>query len=119
MEVLVKRIVRICVAILSTSFFAFIAVLVALPQPNHSFVFRSIVAAVMGIGLVWGCISTWARVYVCEAAGIRMSGLFPGPRPTDPIELRAWIWQWHFYAAAIVILIGMVAISISIWAHGS
>ena len=115
-----KRFVLTCLAVLSTSFFVFIGVLFALPQPNHPFGFRSTVAVVMSIGLVWSCISTWARVYVCEAAGLRTPmRLFPGPRPSDPIELRAWIWHWHFYAAVVVILISMVVISISIWAHGN
>jgi hypothetical protein len=116
----VKRFVLACLAVLSTSFFVFIAVLFALPQPNNPFVIRQIVGVVLGIGLVWACISTWARVYVCEAAGLRTPmRLFPGPRPGDPTELRAWIWHWHFYAACILILICMIVISISIWVHGS
>jgi hypothetical protein len=116
----VKRIVIICLAILSTSFFAFIAVLFALPKPNNPFPFRSIVGVVMGIGLVWSCISTWAHVYVAETAGLHLPmRLFPGPRPTDPMEFRAWIWHRHTYAAFILVLICTIVISISIWVHGS
>ena len=84
-----KRIDIICLAILSTGLFAFIAILIALPQPNHRFVFRSIDAAVMGIGLVWGCISTWARVYVCDAEAFVVGGYSQGHAQT--VELRATI----------------------------
>jgi hypothetical protein len=116
----VKRFVLACLAVLSTSFFVFIAVLFAPPQPNNPFVIRQFVGVVLGIGLAWACISTWVRVYVCEAAGLRTPmRLFPGPRPTNPIELRVWILRWHFYAACILILICMSLISISIWVHGS
>ena len=120
MEARVKRIVLTCLAVLSTSFFVFIAVLFALQQPNHPFGFRSLIGVVMGIGLVWGCVSTWARVYIYEAAGLSSPAkLFPGPRPTDPIELRVWIWKWHFYAAFILVLICVLAISLSIWVQGN
>ena len=114
-----NRIVIIFLAILSTSFFMFIAVLFALPHPNQPFGFRSTVCIVMGIGLVWACISTWAGVYVSETAGIRLPmRLFPGPRPADPVELRVWIWKRNFYAAFMLILICMILISVSIWLQG-
>ncbi len=114
-----KRFVLTCLAVLSTSFFVFIAVLFALPQTNHAFGFRSIVGLVMGIGLAWGCVSTWARVRVYERAGLSSQmKLFPGPRPTDPIELRVWIWKWHFYAAFLLVLLCMIVMSFSIWVQG-
>jgi hypothetical protein len=116
----VKRILLTCLAVLSTSFFVFIAVLFALPHPNLRFGVRSVACTAMGVGLVWACVSTWARVYVYETAGLSSPAkLFPGPRPTDPVELGLWIWKWHFYAAFILVLICMLVISLSIWLQGN
>jgi hypothetical protein len=103
-------------AILSTAFFALIAVSLAVPDSNHPSYLRSVAGALLGIGLVWGSISTWARIYVYERAG-RSSPmkLLPGPRPSDPIEIRAWIWKWNFFGAALLVLLCGLAISVSIW----
>ena len=114
-----KRFVLPCLAIVSTCFFAFITVLFALPSPNHPFGLRSVAGIVMGIGLVWACISTWVRVYVYEKAGLSSEmKLFPGSLPKDPIELRVWIWKWHFYAALLLILLCAIVISSSVWLQG-
>jgi hypothetical protein len=103
-------------AILSTAFFVLIGISLAVPDSRHSSYLRPTAGAALGIGLVWGCISTWVRIYIHERAG-RSSPmkLFPGPRPADPIEIRAWVWKWNFFAAALVVLLSGLAISLSIW----
>jgi hypothetical protein len=101
---------------LSTAFFLLIAVSLAVPDSSHPSYLRSAAGAGLGIGLVWGSISTWARIYIYERAGLRSPmKLFPGPRPSDPIEFRAWIWKWSFVGAALLVLGCGLAISLSIW----
>lgn len=106
-------------ASISSAFFILIAVLLAAPDSKHLSYFRSAAGAALGIGLVWGCISTWARIFVLENAGYNSPmKLFPGPRPEDPIELRAWIWKWNFFGAALLVLLSGLVISLSIWIQG-
>jgi hypothetical protein len=116
MEARLRRFALICAAILSTGFFVFIAILFALPHPNLRFGVRSVAGIALGIGLVWACVSTWARIYVYESAGQSpQMKLFPGTRPTDPVALRAWRWHWQFYVAFVVILSSGAVIAFSVW----
>jgi len=103
-------------AAVSTAFFVLVAVSLAVPDSNHPSYLRSVAGAALGLGLVWGSISTWAHIYVFERADRSSTmKLFPGPRPSDPIEFRAWIWKWNFFGAAILVLLCGLAISVSIW----
>ena len=103
-------------AAITTAFFALIAISLAVLDSNHPSYLRSIAGAALGIGLIWGSISTWARIFIYEREG-RSSPmrLFPGPRPSDPVEIRAWIWKWNFFGAALLVLLCGLAISASIW----
>jgi hypothetical protein len=104
------------VAPLSTAFFLLIAVSLAVPDSKHPSYLRSAAGAGLGLGLVWGSISAWARIYFYERVGHRSPvKLLPGPRPPDPIEFRAWIWNWNFFGAALLVLFCGLAISVSIW----
>lgn len=103
-------------AILSTAFFVLIGISLAVPDSIHPSYFRSAAGAALGIGLVWGCVSSWVRIYIYERAGRSAPmKLLPGPRPVDPVEVRAWVWKWNFIAAALLVLLCGLAISGSIW----
>lgn len=103
-------------AVTSTLFLATVAFFFARPSNGHDGSVRPILAVVMSMAVVWGCISIWARVFVYENVGRRPSmKLFPGSRPTDPVDLRAWRWHWHFYTAFVVMMCSGVIIAFSIW----
>jgi hypothetical protein len=103
-------------AVISTTFFALIAVSLGIPEGNHPSYLRSALGAALGIGLVWGSVSTWARIFTYERAGRSAPmKLFPGSRPSDPVEIRAWVWKWNFFGAALLVLLCGLAISVSVW----
>jgi hypothetical protein len=102
-------------AVMSTLFFCFVSFSLVRFAGSEDWIRTGLVTA-MGAGVIWGCISTWARIFVYERAGIQpQMKLFPGPRPTESIELRAWYWHRQFLAGFIVMICSGALISLSIW----
>jgi len=45
-------------------------------------------------------------------------GLYSGPRPSDPDELRAWRLGWHFMFGVLATMLCMIAIPVAWWLSG-
>lgn len=114
-----RRIALISAAVLSTGFFILVAATLASPGAHHSFSIQSVLGGLVGIGLIWGCVSTWVRIWICKRADLNLPmRLLPGPRPSDPVAVRVWIWKWHFFAAALLVVLSGLAIAATIWLEG-
>lgn len=61
------------------------------------------------------CFRSWGKLGL---NGEGRLGLYSGPHPSDPDELRAWRLGWHFMFGILATMLCVIAIPVAWWLSG-
>ena len=104
-----------------SGFFVVIPLTLWFAWASHSAIANSITVSLFCLSFAWVLVSLLQLNRGLRKLGLGPEGrtqLFSGPRPDDPVELRAWRWGWQFMYAVLAVLLCMVAIPVTSWLSG-
>ena len=82
---------------------------------------NSVLETLFCLSFAWGLVSLVLCFRSLRALGLSGEGrlgLYSGPRPSDPDELRAWRLGWHFMFGVVATMLCIIAIPVSWWLSG-